>query len=293
METLKRKLNSCRGASLLLALLFLLVCVMAGTSVLMAAASNAGKIRSNKEEQQKYLALISAVNLLCDELQSVEYVGRCKITTTGWVEDTSSNKKEITYTYTQEDGELKFREMDDGGKLGSNDWRDEYSVKPLGNILPLSNNWDYIVAQLFNDSSEPVDDGSGNNIFKKYAKEGSKQDNPGGGSYTLYLTVDGMGTVKVDITVSGRNQADTIILRASLDGYPTKVRATLEATNGNGPNKFKLPDPVEFDANKVGTNGYVYKEGGSGSDVYYYYDTDIVTSSTWELKEIVKVGGGN
>ena len=45
MKRVKEKLKSRRGASILLALLFLLVCVLVAMSVLMAAASNAGKIR--------------------------------------------------------------------------------------------------------------------------------------------------------------------------------------------------------------------------------------------------------
>ena len=52
MKTLREKLHSQSGASILLALLFLLVCMMAAASVLTAAVSNAGKIRSNYEEQQ-------------------------------------------------------------------------------------------------------------------------------------------------------------------------------------------------------------------------------------------------
>ena len=40
-----------------------LVCAMVGASVLMAAASNAGKSRSSREEQQKYLTLSSAMHL--------------------------------------------------------------------------------------------------------------------------------------------------------------------------------------------------------------------------------------
>lgn len=73
---LRKKWNSSRGASILMALLFLLVCMMVGASVLMAASSNAGKIKSNREEQQKYLTLSSALTLICDELESVEYVGK-------------------------------------------------------------------------------------------------------------------------------------------------------------------------------------------------------------------------
>ena len=76
MKTLNRKLHSQRGASILLALLFLLACMMVAASVLMAAASNAGKIRSNYEEQQRYLALSSALRLVAGELEKAEYRGQ-------------------------------------------------------------------------------------------------------------------------------------------------------------------------------------------------------------------------
>lgn len=70
------KLRSPRGASMLLALLFLLICSMVTASILMAAAANAGKHRSNLEEHQIYLALSSAVSTLCDELNRSEYRGQ-------------------------------------------------------------------------------------------------------------------------------------------------------------------------------------------------------------------------
>lgn len=76
MEALRNKLKSRRGASILLALLFLLLCMMVGASLVMAAAASAGKIRGNKEEQQKYLTLSSALTLLVDELENAEYVGQ-------------------------------------------------------------------------------------------------------------------------------------------------------------------------------------------------------------------------
>ena len=46
-RAISQKLHSQRGASLLLALLFLLLCSMVAASILMAAAANAGKYRSN------------------------------------------------------------------------------------------------------------------------------------------------------------------------------------------------------------------------------------------------------
>lgn len=76
MEPIREKLRSESGASILLALLFFLLCAMVGASVLMAAASNAGKSRSGREEQQKYLTLSSAMQLVCDELTSAKYTAK-------------------------------------------------------------------------------------------------------------------------------------------------------------------------------------------------------------------------
>lgn len=111
MKSLYRKLYSQRGASILLALLFLLVCMMVGASVLMAAVSNAGKIRSNYEEQQRYLALSSALRLVVDELEQARYQGR--YTVTEWNEtiiakDENGQDFEVSninyYNVTQEPG---------------------------------------------------------------------------------------------------------------------------------------------------------------------------------------------
>lgn len=73
MKRAAEKLNSRRGASLLLALTFVLVCVMVGISILSAAASNAGRTRSNHEEQQLYLSLSSALQLVADDMSNASY----------------------------------------------------------------------------------------------------------------------------------------------------------------------------------------------------------------------------
>lgn len=91
MKKLKGKFHSQSGASAVLALLFLLVCMMVAASVLMAAVSNAGKIQSNYEEQQRYLVLSSALRLIAGELehkedgQGAEYQGR--YTVLKWTEE--------------------------------------------------------------------------------------------------------------------------------------------------------------------------------------------------------------
>lgn len=79
MKRLHKKLHSQSGASILLALLMFLICVMAAASVLAAAASNAGKAMSNRAEQQKYLTLSSALQLVCDELTAAEYQGKYRL----------------------------------------------------------------------------------------------------------------------------------------------------------------------------------------------------------------------
>lgn len=99
MKTLREKLHNQRGASILLALLFLLVCMMVAASVLMAAVSNAGKIRSNYEEQQRYLALSSALRLVAGELEQAEYRGRYDVDQ--WTERIKVIEADGTETVTE------------------------------------------------------------------------------------------------------------------------------------------------------------------------------------------------
>ena len=163
MEALRGKWNSCRGASILLALLFLLVCMMAAASILMAAASNAGKLDSNKKEQQKYLAVSSAMTMLADELQKVEYAGQYE-----W-------SKTAVYIYRDREGnEFKEGALSDEEKNATNDdgtpkyekvidhYKRTYEQQPgaltgsswLGGVLPMRNDLDYLFARLAPDSAD-------------------------------------------------------------------------------------------------------------------------------------------
>ncbi len=63
-----RKLKSNRGASIIIALLVLLVCVTAGAAALTAASANAGRYTHMRRDQQRYLAVSSAVKLVREEL---------------------------------------------------------------------------------------------------------------------------------------------------------------------------------------------------------------------------------
>ena len=83
MEALKKKIKSSRGSSLLIAMLFMLACMTIGASIFMVADANASKAASNRDIQQKYLAVSSAVRMIVDELESVQFYGVYTYTKTG------------------------------------------------------------------------------------------------------------------------------------------------------------------------------------------------------------------
>lgn len=90
--------------------------------MLMAAASNTGKSRSNREEQQKYLTLSSAMRLVCDELTGATYTAKYdyNVTPVYKEEPDGTPSSEINYyehTFTQTKG--------------------DYSNSSLPNTLPL------------------------------------------------------------------------------------------------------------------------------------------------------------
>lgn len=118
MNGLRRKLNSQRGASLLLALLFLLICSMVSASILMAAAADAGKHRSNLAEHQTYLALSSAVSLLCDELNRSEYRGAYRYWEEHTLEQEGGTQTTVISKYLrQEEGSYTHRGTGTAGSL--------------------------------------------------------------------------------------------------------------------------------------------------------------------------------
>ena len=80
-NSIKRKLHSNRGASMMLALALMLFCVMVSSVIVAAAASGSSRGADRKKQQQEYLAVSSAANLVAEELQQIgEFSGeRTKI----------------------------------------------------------------------------------------------------------------------------------------------------------------------------------------------------------------------
>lgn len=79
---IKEKLQSSKGASLIIALVFMLFCAMVGSAVLAAATANGGRVAALKSDQQDYLNQRSAATLLQDELTVSERLLVIKKTTT-------------------------------------------------------------------------------------------------------------------------------------------------------------------------------------------------------------------
>lgn len=75
MKQVKNKLRSQRGVTILMALLFLLICAMVGAAVLASASANADKNTGRLQEQEAYQALASAIRLLENTMDGKSCVG--------------------------------------------------------------------------------------------------------------------------------------------------------------------------------------------------------------------------
>ena len=77
MNSIRRKLRSQKGASITFALLLFLVCSMVSIVVVVAGSAAAGRMSQRAETDQRYYAVTSAAELLCDDFKgktvTVEY----------------------------------------------------------------------------------------------------------------------------------------------------------------------------------------------------------------------------
>lgn len=75
MRRARSKLHSPSGASMVLALLFLLFSTMIGAVILTAASANAGRVSQDRTRQQGYLTVSSAARLIRGELKGRKFTG--------------------------------------------------------------------------------------------------------------------------------------------------------------------------------------------------------------------------
>lgn len=70
MKTAKEKLNSCSGATMMLALVFFLLCTILAGILLVSSSAGAGRIIGIAENDARYYAVSSAAELLRDGLEN-------------------------------------------------------------------------------------------------------------------------------------------------------------------------------------------------------------------------------
>ena len=73
MYMMRRKLNSQSGASIVIALIFFLLCLTVGAVVLTAATANVGRVTRIQNQQQAYFAVRSAAELLLNEIKGTSF----------------------------------------------------------------------------------------------------------------------------------------------------------------------------------------------------------------------------
>lgn len=243
------KLHSRRGASFLLALLFFLICALVASAVLMAAASNAGRIRSARTEHQLYLTVSSAARLLCDELTDCEYRGSYHYweqtrevldpngTVIGVETDRYLEQKEGAYRYAGSSETAKFASL-------------------------LLNDFDYIFSRQFTKANLP-------NMEAVTPLQGVTAPTP----HTLTITPDAAAgealAEPVTLTLTVNPQNYTIDLIAEQNGYiiraqlaPSRTQPTLPPSFQNG--ATAMTEAMNWHVSWITPGEAAAGEGGSG-----------------------------
>ena len=66
---LRNRIRSNSGATILLALLFFLLCALAGSIILSAGSAAAGRISGLKETEQSFYSVTSAAQIMREEIE--------------------------------------------------------------------------------------------------------------------------------------------------------------------------------------------------------------------------------
>ena len=112
MQNIRKKLRSKRGASMVIAMVFMLFCAFIGGAVLAAASANGSRVRALTSEQQEFLNQRSVAGLLVDELKAP----------TG-----SKNRLTVVYTVTTYDPV----KITDGGVKEADTSREKETAREL------------------------------------------------------------------------------------------------------------------------------------------------------------------
>lgn len=120
MTRAKRKLNSSRGASILLALVLFLLCAMVSAVVVGSAMTNMQKVKNRQEQQQVYYSVSSAARLIHDAMSQVTFTGTESMQTYGCAGEVTSGTTGVTFVNNDQHPSAEYYpitfDMDDTSK---------------------------------------------------------------------------------------------------------------------------------------------------------------------------------
>ena len=135
MERIKEKLHSQSGASFLLALLAFLVAAVVSVVIVTAAVTNVKRIYSDREAQQDHLTLLSAAQLVRDEMNKTLYIYETTVTTTVTkdaegkeTEDTHTSEKEYAVGTFETQIEAAFQHFKNNGSTYDSDSISNFTI---------------------------------------------------------------------------------------------------------------------------------------------------------------------
>lgn len=184
MRHICKKLKNRGGASIIFALLIFLLCALVGASALTAASANIGRYSHLEDDQQKYLSVSSAIDLLRGQLGEQTLTAELTLTETyKWNYDADSK---LAYTTTYE--------LDDSTLTGPTGWMEKFN----GTFKGVFEN-KYVPSDFFN---KPDAGGTSTNTTRPAAVLPESPD--------VIFTVSGAGGL------SGK--VDDVTVKVSLDG---------------------------------------------------------------------------
>lgn len=202
-----QKLNSRRGASILFAILIFMMCILAGTAALTAASANSGRYAHMKADQQRYLSVASAAQLLTEEFTRNPFTANLKVTETR--NDIMVTSREVT----------------------KDDSAPDYGTKLEGDLGDLLKEYLRLVCWADAGVKDPVT----NVVIDRPDTPFTKK---------LTLKAEGMDDVTAELEVNGYDV--TIVLYAGTeDSYRTQIRLTaMKTENVTNMNKKFTEDKV-------------------------------------------------
>ena len=218
MRRVGKKIGGRSGATMLFAILVFMLCALTGVAELTAAAANSGRYTHVKEEQQEYLSMSSAVNLMREELVGKTFTAQVTKTETKDASGATQGTPGVGWVT----GSPKY----DGGFSGQLlDVFKGYYLNKLSGVIPASE-----ISKLGATMSPPYEQDltftTGDEVIDKY-------------KVTAKFAVDKDFNITVNFSLTdGTNEIKAygtdMTIRANVDGINSSSRITKKTYDTNG-----------------------------------------------------------